>query len=130
MRTSRTLLTLLAGAGFATATILACSDDSPSDADAATCDCPDAEPPLSGRIITRTVQEEIAPDGSAGPAANCPTGAVLLGGGCRLSTPNGSIPLIEAGPTTNGIAYQCVWESSSPMANTGTAHAICLMPAN
>ncbi len=61
----------------------------------------------------------------------CNAGETILGGGCRLMSPDGRIVLSEAGIARQGAisAYQCVFVSTSPVANTGIAEAICLAPA-
>lgn len=43
---------------------------------------------------------------------------------------NRNIVLNEAGADLGGVQlYWCEWSSASPVANTGIAEAICLMPA-
>ena len=43
---------------------------------------------------------------------------------------NRNIVLNEAGIVNGGgQGYQCQWSSTSPVANTGIAETICLMPA-
>lgn len=122
----------LSGAAFAAALIIACSDDSPTGADAAVCDCPAAEPPLSGRIMTVVVPITIPANNRGGNAASCPTGATLLGGGCRNSSDDVRAVLINAGPNRivpTQPGYSCDWISTAPTAVMAQAEAICLMPA-
>lgn len=133
MRLPKTLVLLAAGAALGAALIVACSDDSPHDADAAVCDCPAAEPPLAGRIVSmKSSPVTIAPNGAGQAGAGCPAGATILGGGCGLSTADTGLSLIVAeinrGTPTNP-AYLCAWVSTSPTERTGTAEAICLVPA-
>ncbi|MBP8807283.1 MAG: hypothetical protein KBG48_28375 [Kofleriaceae bacterium] len=120
------------GIAVAVAFMIACSDDSPSDADAAVCDCPAAEPPLAGRIVSVQNQTSINPGTGGGGTAVCPTGATLLGGGCGLMTPDDRVRLTVATPSRSGefIGYQCRWSGQDVLtANTGTMEAICLVPA-
>lgn len=116
----------VAGVSF----ILACSDDAPSSADAAACDCPAAEPPLAGRIIAVTSETGLAPMGIAAPAASCPTGGILIGGGCAPATSfvvDGT--LLTSGPTAASASWNCYWNSTSTEAQQVVATAYCLMPA-
>lgn len=124
---------VLAGAALATGLILACSDDSPRDADAAMCDCPATEPPLAGRIVESTQLITIAANGGGSNAAGCPAGATLLGGGCTIEVAGagvGTITQYESGPrNAGGPGYSCQWTSTIPNASMGKATAICLVPA-
>ena len=120
------------GATVAVVLLVACSDDSPSDADAAVCDCPAAEPPLAGRITVVQQQAAINPGTGGGTGAVCPAGATVLGGGCGMMTPDDRVVLLEATPErTGGLSgYVCSWSAHDAVsANTGTAEAICLVPA-
>lgn len=123
------LAPLLGGVVLGAFIVVACSDDSPGDADAATCECPAAEPPLSGRVARIRVTAPIDPNAEGSTGAGC-NGGTLLGGSCRLMSGDRRIVINEAGAALGGEqAYQCRWSSSSPLANTGIAEAICLMPA-
>lgn len=123
-------VTLVTGVVAGIGIIVACSDDSPGDADAASCNCPAAEPPLAGRIVRGRGTGPIDPNGEGFASAGCQLGATLLSGSCRLMNGNRSISLTEAGFVNGGgQGYQCQWSSSSPVANTGIAEVICLMPA-
>ena len=119
---------VLVGAAFSAGLILACSDDSPHDADAASCDCPAAEAPLAGRIVERTYTIIVDADGSG--TALCPPGATLLGGGCTIEAAGagvGTITLFESGPRIGG--HTCRWISTVPNPSTAKATAFCLVPA-
>lgn len=131
MTTSTWIATALSAFVAGVLLVVACSDDSPGDADAATCDCPAAEPPLAGRVIVVTGNRSIPASGADLAEAVCPTGATLLGGGCRLAVPD-SVVLEEAGPNRDAPAqprYWCRWKSTAPDARMATAEAICLVPA-
>ena len=112
------------GAGF----IIACSDDSPGNADAGTCECAAAEPPLNGRIVRVRDQVSIAPNefATAGPA--CAQGGTVLGGSCRLMSSDPNVLLSEAGIAFD-TAYTCRWKSTSAQPATGIGEVVCLMPA-
>ena len=129
----KSLIIALGGAALACALILSCGDDSLGDADAqTTCDCPAAEPPLSGRIVRVTETVALAAQDTAGVGARCATGATLLGGGCDLETPDKGITIFLNTPSdpTGGVeAWACRWNNPTTDANTGIATAICLMPA-
>ncbi|MBK9036979.1 MAG: hypothetical protein IPL61_37965 [Myxococcales bacterium] len=130
----KTLVALLAGAAFAGVLIVACSDDSPTEADAAVCDCPSAEPPISGRIARiRSADGNLPANGIGGGIATCPAGATLLSGWCDFENMPGTPPqlaLVKAGASTaEPNAWTCVWQNYNAGAATVHAEAVCLMPA-
>lgn len=129
MRNSLALLGagLVAGAAF----VIACSDDSPTDADAAVCDCDPAEPPLAGRIM-RVERREAQTTGAPLLAAICPAGSTLLGGGCFAEGPNaGDLRLVMSGFPSGGdpLRYGCDWRNQPGLEVTVVAFATCLIPA-
>jgi len=131
MKTPSILAALLVGAFGGAGLIVACSDDSPSDADAAVCDCPAAEPPLAGRIITVSGVISIPAGGPGVGGGSCPSGSILLGGGCKLDADDIAIHLISAGAdrrVPEAIGYLCLWSSTSATDRTGTGEAFCLLP--
>lgn len=131
MKTSRLVAIMAASFTAGILFVVACSDDSPGDADAAACDCPAAEPPLVGRIVPVTVIRSIPANGSDSVVAVCPSGATILGGGCRHEN-LGGMTLEEAGPdyvNPTQPSYWCRWRSTAPQASMATAEAICLVPA-
>ena len=127
----KTLIIALGGAALACALILSCDNDSPDSADAQTaCDCPTAEPPLSGRIVRVTETVALAAQDSGGLNAPCAAGATLIGGGCGLQTVDDRVLLSYASPDLGGAeTWACRWNNPTTDANTGIATAICLMPA-
>lgn len=132
MRTTTLIASSLASAAFAVTLVVACSDDSPTDADAAVCDCPAAEPPLQGRVVSVVVPASIPANGGGGAGAGCPSGATLLGGGCRNLSDDVRVLLYDAGPNRivpTQPGYDCYWISTSPSVVMAQAEAICLMPA-
>ena len=115
------------GAAFALALVFACSDDSPSGADAAT---PNCEPSLDGRIVTL----ENVQSGSDGIAAIaiCPGGSTRLGGGCEIDAQGGSqsLHLRQAGARSDQPGnYACEWDNPDHFQATGKAWVTCLLPA-
>lgn len=109
--------------------VISCSDDSPGTADAATCDCPAAEPPLAGRIEAVTGTQEIPPNGIGGQSTQCPDGSVFLSGGC--GTPDGSSPdilLRQSAPSTTGRGWFCQFRNNENVPVTIQASAYCLVP--
>lgn len=133
---------VLACALVMSAALVACSNPASTvDAGKLTCDCPSAEPPLTGRIVTEKIDPGPAFDltpGISSTGASCSKNtAILLSGGCQLSDQifesGGNIHLVDsykfpaAGITPDG--WQCVWDNRGAT----TAHAIvtltCLNPA-
>ncbi len=101
---ARTLATCTVGVIAGVALVLACGDDSPSDADAsAVCDCPEAEPPLPGRIALEEHSQHSGP-GTVPSGAHCDLvdGAYpqVLSGGCRIVDDtvrqSGNLRLVES----------------------------------
>jgi len=126
----KTVIIALTGAALACALILSCGNDSPGDADAATCDCPAAEPPLAGRIVRVTETVALAAQDTAGVNVDCAANATLVGGGCGLQTVDDRIMVTYASPDLGGAeTWACSWNNPTTTANTGVATAICLMPA-
>ncbi len=126
----KNLALVLVGAVGATTFVIACSDDSPGDADAAVCDCDPAEPPLAGRIVRVENRTTVSTIGIT-VGATCAAGATLLGGGC-FTEGNASLQprLIQSGNTLPGpTVYSCTWDNSQQNEVTGVAWATCLNPA-
>jgi hypothetical protein len=115
-------------------TVVACSDDSPGNVDAAdaACDCPAAEPPLAGRIVSVRATNLLAFGSSGLAGAECPTGATILGGACDLDIPDNRVLLTQAkiDRSAGRSFYVCYWSTlTATETRNGTAEAICLMPA-
>lgn len=120
------------GAVCAVSLVIACSDDSPGDADAAVCDCPAAEPPLAGRIMTVRASNPLTPGTGGGQGAFCPAGAKVLGGACDVMVDDPVIQVQSSRFLNAGgqEGYQCLWSGiNQTVANTGIVEAICLLPA-
>lgn len=109
--------------------VISCSDDSPSSADAATCDCAPAEAPLAGRIEIVTAPQMIPPNSDLGQSIQCPDGALFLSGGC--GTVDGSLPdilLRQSKPTMTGQGWSCWFRNNETTPVTIQASAVCLLP--
>jgi|JI10StandDraft_1071094.scaffolds.fasta_scaffold218970_1 hypothetical protein len=125
------LIGAASGAVLSLTLVLACSDDSPGDADAAVCDCPAAEPPLAGRIVSFTASNAIAA-GSVGVASvGCPVGGTVLGGACDVMTDDPNIQVQETQYLRGSQdGYLCRWSAlNATVNNTGTVEVTCLVPA-
>jgi hypothetical protein len=119
------------GAVLSLTLVLACSDDSPGDADAALCDCPAAEPPIAGRIMVVQASNPIQVGTGGQQTVFCPAGAVVLGGACDVTTDDPEVQVQKSAFVRDAQqGYRCRWSAvNATMANTGTAEAICLVPA-
>ena len=132
----RALAYILAGAASALALVVACSDDSPGDADAAVCDCPAAEKPITASRLVRVDGNLGTVDGSGGfTAAGCPAGGIVITGGCyAITDPLGTgLQLSASGPepvsTASAIGWHCEYERNTSGQNaTARAQVTCLMP--
>lgn len=115
------------GALVSLALVLSCSDDSTSDADAATCDC---EPSLEGRIVM--VENATSGTSIITAIVACPAGAFRLGGGCELLAQSGdrTLHLRQAGFRSDLPGnYGCEWDNPDNFQATGKAWVTCLVPA-
>jgi hypothetical protein len=136
MRLSNTLAILFLGFVVGIAFMLSCGDDhSPSQADAAAaqCDCPAAEPPLSGRITRVTGDQSIPAMGFDVAVASCGIGDILLSGGCfaRSSNPKYILNSSYPGPpgSANPSGWACEFYNGTTAPVTSTAYVTCLKPA-
>jgi len=134
MRTSPWLLGCVCGALSVTVFLVACSDDTTGDADAAVCDCPAAEPPLAGRIVQVRNTLSINPGGI--PTSNeaiCAEGSMLIGGGCSQESEvvQSQLVLVHAGRlgTMERGPWRCSWRNDSAAAISTVVEAVCLVPA-
>src|SRR4051812_13299648 len=113
MNVFRPFVLLSTGAVFGIVLVLSCGDDLRRP-DAATCDCPRAEPPLAGRIIVR---DNIATlpaiggvdNGNGAAGTSCPSGGQLLSGSCTNTTTSlVDITLKESGFTdSSNLGWRC-----------------------
>lgn len=111
---------------------LSCSDDSPSTVDAATCDCPAAEPPVTGRVTVVNGTQIIPANSDGGQSAGCPQGAQMLTGSCTADTPTGyDVTLQQSGfyRIAPG-SWNCMFRNNEPIPVTIKVSVICLAPAS
>ena len=130
MSKATSLVYLIGGVLGGVALVVACSDDSPTNVDAAdaACSCPAAEPPLAGRITRVRADNNLSPGGGGGAAVSCPAGALALGGSCEVATTDTNVGLLSSRFVAEG--YRCDWSTvNATLARTGTAEVVCLMPA-
>ena len=130
----KTATTLIAGAVVATALIVSCSDDAPADADAAVCDCPAAEPPITGRTMRIQGVDGILPaNGVGGAGADCPSGSTLITGWCTFENVAGTPPqlaLVQVGSSPAAPnSWTCIWQNYNGGSAILRAEAVCLVPA-
>lgn len=125
---------MVSGALLSLALILSCDDGSPSDADAASCNCPAAEAPLIGRAKEFEVATTLPPAnmepayGKKGGSALCPEGSLLLSGGCDAAM--GTVPdIVLEGSYSVGSGWSCSWKNLSNEPVPVRSIARCLMPA-
>jgi len=138
--TMKTLALVVASALGGALVVVACSDDSPTpaDADAGSCNCPAAEPPIvAGRLhrVDSTVRT-VPLASSASASAECPTGELLLGGSCYIDQDETAqqVALKESGivpreATSAGTVWNCLYGNQSTVGTAMVrAQALCLRP--
>ena len=138
---ARTIALCSAGAIAGIILVLACGDDSPNEADAASvCDCPEAEPPLSGRIVLEEHTGTIHPGVDYSAAACDQVGDTfppILSGGCRIVDSDvkasGEVQLVDsfrsgADPETQG--WTCTFHNGTADDVEVMVTLTCLQPAS
>ena len=109
--------------------VISCSDDSPSSADAATCDCAPAEAPLAGRVQVITGTQTIPANSTGGQSNRCPDGSVFLSGGCgTVDGQSAEIVLRQSRPSMSGDGWACDFRNASAAPVTIQVSAYCLVP--
>jgi len=132
MRATFSLVSLVAGMFAGIILVLSCGDDSPGNADAATCDCPAAELPIAGRIMVVDQTQIIAANSRGGQGAECPQGALRLSGSC--TTANGNpvrdVTLAQSGfyLASDQRGWSCDFKNNEAAPVTIKASVTCLMP--
>lgn len=133
----RHLVSIIGAALAGALIVIGCSDDSPADADAATCDCPAAERPLAASRIHRVDGAGTAATNTiTSPIALCPAGELFLSGSCYIDQDNTAreVSLMQSGAVPSGAteearAWQCHFLNTSPTATAEVrAQAMCLRP--
>lgn len=135
----KTIPAVVAAAFAGALIVVACSDDTPHDADAAVCDCPTAEAPITASRINRVESgyASVAPNDVGVPSVDCPASEVLISGGCEIGVDNsaGRIVLAQSHPRSVPVGgpstgWSCFFRNDG---GTGAAEvravALCLAPA-
>jgi hypothetical protein len=128
------ILAALCGAAASAAFILSCGDDGPAVVDAAdanqACDCPAAEAPLAGRMVTVVKQDTLPIGAGRDVTVTCPAGAVLLSGGCEGG--NEMAPVLffssDGSDTAPPTSWNCGWRNQTGSELMVVARAVCLLP--
>ena len=122
----RTLAVFALGLVVGVSIIVACSDDAPSDVDAAVaCDCPASEAPWGDRLVRRMDTQTIAVGELSGPvSAFCNEGELAVHGSC---TSGGTMFLLDAGSST-GEGWACNYRNEDVNPHDATATVLCLQP--
>lgn len=131
MRIAQSFALLLAGVFAGVSFVISCSD-SPSNVDAATCDCPAAEPPVPPRIMVVDQTRAIQGNAAGGTSARCPDGSVLLSGSCTTQdiNPQRDVTLNQSGFYMPGTEWACEFKNNEATAVTIKASVRCLMPSS
>lgn len=133
----RHLVSIIGAALAGALIVIGCSDDSPGDADAAACDCPAAEPPITASRVRRVdSMVTLGTNTIAAPAAACPAGELLLGGSCYIDLDNTAreVTLMQFGASPTGAtdearSWRCYFLNTSMVAIAEVrAQAMCLRP--
>ena len=143
MHVAKSILLLLSGATAGIAFVISCGDnlhlgadaaiDAPKTADAApVCDCPAAEPPLTGRFEVVSGLRVIAGNDTGFQGVACPAGSQLISGSCTTDfiNPIRDVTLQQSGfydfPPT---AWGCRFRNNEASPVTIRVSVICLKPA-
>jgi hypothetical protein len=131
MSRASSFASLVTGVAVGILLVIACSDDSPGQVDAAdggACNCPAAEPPLAGRVTHVRLDNNLSPGGGGIASVACPAGAIALGGSCEVATPDTNVVLLSSSFAAGG--FVCNWSTvGATMTRLATAEVVCLMPA-
>lgn len=140
MRTTNSILLVLCGVAIGITSVMSCGDDAsgnvdarPPDGppDAAVCDCPPAEKPLTGRFTVVSNTQVIAANDRGGQGASCPAGAQLLSGSCttELVNPVRNVTLEQSGFYDDPSGWTCRFRNNEAAPVTVKASVVCLVPA-
>ena len=134
MRITSFVVPLVAGMFAGIGLVLSCGDNSPSNADAAMCDCPATEPPIAGRIMVVDQTITIGPNGRGGQGAVCPQGALRLTGSCTTANinPNRNVTLEQSGfyDIADRLGWSCEFKNNEAADVTIKVSVVCLMPGS
>jgi hypothetical protein len=133
MRIATSVTLLITGMLAGIILVLSCGDNSPSNADAATCDCPVAELPIAGRLVRINQTTVIPPNTTDVASTGCPPGGLLISGSCTDTIPElADLTLQQSGFIRNDEqGWNCAFRNNNMTTSvTIKATAICLMPAS
>jgi hypothetical protein len=134
MSLGKSIALLTAGAAAGISFIWACGNE-PHIADAAVCDCPAAEAPLTAdRYMFVDTVFTIPANDVGGNSAVCPDGTLFLAGSCTtaVSSPVRRPTLSQSGfygAGTQGKSWSCQFKNDDPTPVDVKASVICLKPA-
>jgi hypothetical protein len=132
MRIGSSVVSLIAGMFAGIVLLLSCSDDSPGHVDAATCDCPPAEPPVAARIMIVSQTRTIPANSRSSQGAQCPQGALRLEGSCTTAdlNPVRDVTLEQAGfyEPNDTLGWNCFFKNNEATPVTIKASVVCLLP--
>jgi hypothetical protein len=130
MKTIKSILLLLAGAAFGICTVLSCSDDSPRQSDAATCDC---ETPIAARIVSIDGDLRAIPAGEQRAAGiTCMPGAQFISGSCtgaNFYPTFDDVTLQTSGLHVPSGTWTCVFKNNTAAPVQVRASVMCLKPS-
>ena len=143
MHVAKSILLLLSGATAGITLMLSCGDnlhlsadaaiDAPKTADAApVCDCPAAEPPLTGRFEVVNALRVIAGNDTGLQGRACPAGTQLISGSCTTDFIN---PIRDVTLQQSGffgmppVGWECFFRNNEATPVTIRVSVICLKPA-
>ncbi|MBX3156795.1 MAG: hypothetical protein KF773_12385 [Deltaproteobacteria bacterium] len=133
MSFGRSIVLVASGVVAGIAFVLSCSD-APGKADAATCDCPAAEPPLTAsRYQVVSNIGDVPANGTGGQSVRCPTGTLFLSGSCttQLLNPVRDVTLQQSGfyeASELGV-WACSFRNNEATPVNIQATVVCLKPA-
>lgn len=132
MRQPTRFASLVVGVIVGVSFVLSCGDDSSVRADADSCNCPAAEPPIPARIVNASNTQDIAANARGGQGVGCPAGAKLLTGSCTTATLN---PLRDVTLEQSGFyedteeGWHCRFKNNENAPVTVKVTIRCLMEA-
>lgn len=134
MNLGKTFALVMSGAAFGIALVLSCSNG-PGKSDAATCDCPAAEPPITAsRYQVVNTPVTIAANGSDAQDAGCPGGTLFLSGSCGPVNPAMVLDVtlrqarFSLDQDNKPISWHCDWKNNEAFPVDFQASALCLKP--
>jgi hypothetical protein len=132
MKITKSIAPLLIGTIFGAGLVLSCSEDSPRQSDASTCDCPASEAPIAGRtVVIDGEPHTIAAGDLLAVGAACTPGMQFLSGSCTAADPTTleDIALIQSGFSKTTLGWACAFKNNKLTAVQVKASVLCLKPA-